>query len=395
MSAQAMRIPRSAVITGARRAPVPGAADPMLAWVAAGLLTIGLLMVASASMSIGERDAGNAFYYFQRQAVFALIGFTAAWIGTLVPMRLWEQGGLLWLGGALFLLVLVLVPGVGHEVNNAQRWIPLGAFSLQASEPARLMLLMYLAGYLVRHAEEVRHEFVAFLRPLAVLALAAGLLLMQPDFGAAVVLLVAALGMVWLAGVALRHFFAVGAVVTATMALLVWASPYRLRRLLGFRDPWADPFDSGFQLTNALIAVGRGEWFGVGLGGSVQKLFYLPEAHTDFLFAVFAEEFGSVGAVALVAAFLVLVWRALAIGRLSARAGRPYGAWLAFGIGIWLGFQAFVNIGVNLGVLPTKGLTLPLMSYGGSSLIVTCAAIGLLLRIAYEAQQASPVGSAR
>ncbi len=395
MTAASIRINASGTSTGLRRAPVPALADPMLLGIALTLAMVGLVMVASSSISLADRNTGMPFYYLQRQMVFAIAGFAGAWAATLIPMRFWERLGIVWLAMAFALLLLVLVPGIGHEVNNAQRWISLGFFGLQASEPARVLILMYIAGYLVRHEQVVRSEFGGFARPMVVLAMAAALLLLQPDFGAAVVLLVAALGMIYMGGVMMRHFLAVGAIVTVAMAVMVWISPYRLRRLLGFRDPWADPFDSGFQLTNSLIAVGRGEWFGVGLGGSVQKLFYLPEAHTDFLFAVFTEEFGLFGAALLITAFFVLVWRAMAVGRASARAGKFYGAWLAFGIGIWLGTQAFVNIGVNLGALPTKGLTLPLMSYGGSSLMVTSGAIGILLRIAHEARMSLPVGAAR
>lgn len=379
----------------AKPAAVPAFADPMLLGFTAALLALGLVMVASASISIAARDTGMPLYFLQKQLVFAVAGFAGGWLATLIPTRVWERLGLVALGLALCLLVAVLVPGIGREVNNAQRWISLGFFGVQASEPARLLVLMYLAGYLVRYERSVREEFRGFAKPMAVLGIATVLLLLQPDFGAAVVLLVAALGMIFVGGVLLRHFAAVGAIVTLAMAVMVWVSPYRLRRLVGFTDPWADPYDSGFQLTNSLIAIGRGEWTGVGLGGSVQKLFYLPEAHTDFVFAVYAEEFGLVGTVALIAAFLVVAWRALAIGRASAQAGRMYGAYLAFGIGIWLGVQSFVNIGVNMGVLPTKGLTLPLMSYGGSSLLVSCAAIGLLLRIAHEARAVVPVGRAR
>jgi cell division protein FtsW len=380
---------------GARPAVVSAFSDPVLLGFAAALLAFGLVMVASASISIAERDTGMPFYFLQKQMVFAVAGFAGGWLATLIPMRVWERLGMVALAVALLLLVLVLVPGIGREVNNAQRWISLGFFGLQASEPARLLILMYLASYLVRYEKSVREEFRGFAKPMAILGVAAVLLLLQPDFGAAVVLLVAALGMIFVGGVLLRHFAAVGAIVTLAMTAMVWISPYRLRRLLGFTDPWADPYDSGFQLTNSLIAIGRGEWLGVGLGGSVQKLFYLPEAHTDFLFAVYAEEFGLVGTVALVAAFLVVAWRALAIGRASAQAGRMYGAYLAFGIGTWLGVQSFVNIGVNMGVLPTKGLTLPLMSYGGSSLLVCCTAIGLLLRVAHEARPVVPVERAR
>lgn len=385
MTAAALRI--GAPGAARRRPPVPALSDPWLLGIALSVLALGLVMVASTSISVAARDTGVPLYYFQRQLVFAITGFGFGWLVTWVPLKFWERTGPLLLVGAFALLVLVLVPGIGREVNGAQRWISLGFFRVQASEPARLMLLMYLAGYLVRYQESVRTEFRGFAKPLLVLAVSALLLLLQPDFGATVVMLTAALAMIFIGGVMLRHFAAVGVIVSLGMALLVWVSPYRLRRILGFRDPWADPFDSGFQLTNSLIAIGRGEWFGVGLGNSVQKLFYLPHAHTDFLYAVYAEEFGLIGVTVLLAAFFGLIWRALAAGRASARAGKLYGAYLAFGIGTWLGVQALINIGVNMGALPTKGLTLPLMSYGGASLLVTCFSIGLLLRIAHEAKQ--------
>jgi cell division protein FtsW len=286
----------------------------------------------------------------------------------------------------LFLLVAVLVPGVGHEVNGSRRWLRLGVMNFQASELARVLLLTYVASYSVRRADELRTDFKGFLRPVAVLGVAAVLLLLEPDFGAATVLLTTSLAVLFLAGARIRHLLVPMALGIAAMALLAVTSSYRLRRLTAFRDPWQDPFDSGFQLTQSLIAIGRGEWFGVGLGSSVQKLFYLPEAHTDFVFAVLAEEFGFAGVVIVIALFGLLVGRALFIARNAARAGLEFQSLVAAAIGVWLGLQVFVNIGVNMGLLPTKGLTLPLLSYGGSSMLVTLGWLGVLLRVHHETQ---------
>jgi cell division protein FtsW len=278
----------------------------------------------------------------------------------------------------------VLIPGIGHEVNGSRRWIRLGFMNFQVSELARVMLLTYIASYAVRRADELRSDINGFLKPVGVLAAAAVLLLIEPDFGAATVLMATGLCVLFLGGVRVRHLLLPVALAVAGMALLAITSDYRLRRLVGFLNPWADPFDSGFQLTQSLIAIGRGEWLGVGLGSSVQKLFYLPEAHTDFVFAVLAEEFGFLGVLVVIVLFGLLVGRALRIAREAAVAGLTFQSYLAAAIGIWLGLQTFVNIGVNMGLLPTKGLTLPLFSYGGSSMLVTLGWVGVLLRIHHE-----------
>ena len=310
----------------------------------------------------------------------------AACIGLAVPTRIWDEYSTYLLGGAILLLILVLVPGIGAEVNGARRWVRLGFMNFQVSEAARAMLLMYVASYAVRRSDELRSDFKAFMVPVGVLGAAAVLLLCEPDFGAATVLFATGLGVLFLAGARIVHLLVpvvVGSVGLATLAVI---SPYRLRRLTGFLDPWGDPFNSGFQLVQSLIAIGRGEWFGVGLGASVQKLFYLPEAHTDFVFAVLAEEFGFLGVTVVVVLFALLVTRALMISREAAQAGQAFQSYVAAAIGIWLGLQAFVNIGVNMGLLPTKGLTLPLLSYGGSSMLVTLGWIGVLLRIHHDTQ---------
>jgi cell division protein FtsW len=352
----------------------------------AALLLIGLVMVASASIGISEKESGEAFAYFQRQAMYVVAGLFAAVIGLAVPTRLWEKYSIWLLAGALLMLALVLVPGIGYTVNGARRWVRLGVMNFQVSELARVMLLTYVASYAVRRADELRGSFLGFMKPVCVLGLAAGLLLCEPDFGAATVLLATGIVVLFLAGARLHHLALPVVLGSALLALLAVISPYRLRRLTGFLDPWGDPFDSGFQLVQSLIAIGRGEWFGVGLGASVQKLFYLPEAHTDFVFAVFAEEFGFLGVVTVLGLFALLVGRALKISRDAAAAGQVFQSYVAAAIGIWLGLQTFVNIGVNMGMLPTKGLTLPLLSYGGSSMVVTLGWLGVLLRIHHDTQ---------
>lgn len=381
MSAPAATVSSYARSTGQPRRLV---LDPWVIGTVAALLLIGLVMVASASIGISEKETGQAFHYFQRQLVYVLAGLVAAAIGLAVPTRVWDKYSMFLMAGALILLLLVLIPGIGYSVNGARRWIRLGLMNFQVSELARVMLLTYVASYAVRRAGELRSDFIGFMKPVGVLALAAVLLLAEPDFGAATVLLATGLAMLFLAGARLHHLLVPVVLGTTALGALAVLSPYRLRRLTGFLNPWGDPFDSGFQLVQSLIAIGRGEWFGVGLGASVQKLFYLPEAHTDFVFAVLAEEFGFVGVVVVIALFAVLVGRALKISRDAAEAGQTFQSYLAAGIGIWLGLQAFVNIGVNMGLLPTKGLTLPLLSYGGSSMLITLGWIGVLLRINHD-----------
>ncbi|MDH5571866.1 MAG: putative lipid II flippase FtsW [Gammaproteobacteria bacterium] len=353
------------------------------------LLMLGLVMVASASISIAEQQTGEPFYYFIHQAVYVFLGMSLAFIVVRIPMAMWQMIGPYLIITGVFFLVLLFVPGVGKEVNGSLRWLALGPFNLQVSELVKLFVIIYLAGYLVRHSEAVRNDAGGFLRPVALLMLLSLLLLLEPDFGAVAVMMVTAMGMMWLGGARMFQFILLGFSVIATLGLLAVAAPYRMERLTTFMNPWADPFNSGFQLTQALIAFGRGEWFGVGLGASVQKLFYLPEAHTDFLFAVLAEELGLSGVVLVIGLFFIIVMRALSIGRRAQKLGENFVAYIAYGLGIWIALQAFINIGVNMGVLPTKGLTLPLMSYGGSSMMVMCVAIGLLLRAGIEVNAAA------
>ena len=361
----------------------------------AALLLVGLVMVASASIGVSDHESGNPFFYFERQLLFVAMGLVAALVAMTIPTGVWEKHSMVLLVGGFTLLALVLVPGIGHEVNGSRRWVRLGIMNFQVSELSRVMLLTYVASYAVRRSEELCTSFKGFMKPVAVLGAAAVLLLLEPDFGAATVLMATGLAVLFLAGVRLHHLLVPVVVAVAGMAVLAVTSSYRMRRLTAFRNPWDDPFDSGFQLVQSLIAIGRGEWFGVGLGSSVQKLFYLPEAHTDFVFAVLAEELGFVGVCVVIGLFALLVGRALEISRKAADAGLPFQSYLAASIGIWVGLQAFVNIGVNMGLLPTKGLTLPLLSYGGSSMVVTLGVLGLLLRVNHETQMAARPAASR
>jgi cell division protein FtsW len=374
---------RQASASGAGRTRLPRMDYPLL-FSALALTSLGLVMVASASITLADRELGQPFYYALRQAIYIGAGMlTGAGVYRL-RLALVEQVGMLLLLIAFAMLLAVLVPGIGTQVNGSVRWINTGLFRLQVSEPAKLMILIYLASYLARHGEEVRTQLSGFIKPLALLGVAAILLLLEPDFGATVVMLATAMGMIFIAGVRLWQFGGMLGLGGLSLAGLAVSSPYRMERLTTFLNPWADPFNSGFQLTQSLIAIGRGEWFGVGLGASIQKLFYLPEAHTDFVFAVLAEELGLVGVCVVITLYVVLVWRAFLIANQAVKAGNAFASLLAYGIGTWIGLQGFINMGVNMGILPTKGLTLPLMSYGGSSMVVTCAAIALLLRVDYE-----------
>lgn len=364
--------------------PARLALDPLLVTAALGLLLIGLVMVTSASMSIAERALGAPFTYLERQFLFALVGLLCAVVAFGVRSDLWDRLSMPLLLIGLALLVLVLVPGVGHAVNGSRRWVRFGMLTFQASEVARLLILIYLCSYAVRHQGELRETLAGFLKPLGLLVVAAWLLLLEPDFGAAGVLFVTGFAVLFVAGLPWRYVLVVVGGGALALGAAAVSSTYRVERLTTFLDPWADPFNSGFQLTQSLIAIGRGEWFGVGLGASVQKLFYLPEAHTDFVFAVMAEELGLAGVIAVLALFSILVWRAFRIARQGAQAGEMFQAYLAAAFGIWVGLQAFINIGVNMGVLPTKGLTLPLVSYGRSSLLVTLVWLGIVLRIHHD-----------
>ena len=366
---------------------IVGKYDVWLLGISLFIVGLGLVMVASSSVTVAERQFHDPLHYFWRQGISILLGVSLAIVAIKLPMKIWQYASVPLLLAGIFLLVLVLLPAIGREVNGSMRWIGFGPFALQASEPVKLCTIAYLAGYLVRHNKSVKDSFAGFIRPVGVLTLIAALLLLEPDYGASVVLFATALGMLFMGGVPISRFIAWVMVAVVALFSLAILSPYRLQRLMSFADPWQDPYNSGFQLTQALIAFGRGDWFGVGLGSSVQKLFYLPEAHTDFIFAVMAEELGLVGSVTIILLFSFLVWRAFVIGQLAERTGKLFSAYFAYGIGLVIGIQAYINLGVNMGVLPTKGLTLPLMSYGGNSIIICCILIGILLRIEYENRQ--------
>ncbi len=351
------------------------------------LLILGLIMVGSASVSVAEKQVGDPFYFLWRQLMFTGVGVFTTMAVVRIPLRVWGSLGLVMMIISVGLLLMVFIPGLGRTVNGSARWVSLAGFNMQPSEIVKLFCVLYMAGYLVRHEEAVKQSLGGFIRPLLLLMVLIVLLLLEPDFGSAAVLIVTVVGMLWLGGVPASRFTVLMGLAVALLSALALGSHYRVQRLMTFMNPWDDPFNSGFQLTQALIAFGRGEWFGVGLGASVQKLFYLPEAHTDFLFAVLAEELGLMGVMVVITLFTILVLRALRIGRAAERRDRPFAAFVAYGIGIWIGLQAFINMGVNMGVLPTKGLTLPFMSYGGSSIVVMCIALGLLLRADYETRR--------
>jgi cell division protein FtsW len=378
----------TAVFTSRRRPiALPAELDPLLLWPALFLLLLGLVMVYSASIAMAE---GSKFtghqetYFLMRHSVFLVIGLVTGVVAFQVPMRFWQElAPWLFLGGVL-LLVIVLIPHVGREVNGARRWLPLGPINMQPSEFMKLFAVLYAADYTTRKLDAMGSFRRGFL-PMAGVILAVGfLLLREPDFGAFVVISAIAFGILFIGGINGRLFGLLALIAVVGFVLLIWLSPYRRERILGFMDPWQDAFGKGYQLSHALIAFGRGEWFGVGLGASVEKLFYLPEAHTDFLLAVVAEELGFVGVLAVVALFALLIQRAFAVGRQALQLDRVFSGLAAQGIGIWLGVQAFINMGVNMGLLPTKGLTLPLMSFGGSGIVANCMALAILLRVDYE-----------
>lgn len=361
--------------------------DPLVFGIAVFLILYGLVMMGSASLEIGVKTYGDPFFLLTRHSIYLLVSGAAALVAISVPIQRWQKYDAALLAVSFLLLMVVLVPGIGKEVNGATRWVALGPFSLQGSEFVKLFVMIYMAGYLVRRKEEIETSLSGFAKPLVVLTLIVFLLLGQPDFGAAIVIISAAIGMIFLAGVPYRFFLPLVAFCVSSVALIATLAPYRLARLLAFADPWEHQFDSGYQLTQALIAFGRGEWVGLGLGNSIQKLFFLPEAHTDFLFSIVAEELGIIGAGLVILLFAGLVLRGLAIGNAARRQELQFHAYLAYGLSLIIGIQASVNLGVNLGILPTKGLTLPFMSYGGNSLIVSCMMVALILRIDYETRQ--------
>ncbi len=349
-----------------------------------GLLLFGVVMVSSASVSVADKNFGDAFYYGRRQLVFVLIGLFLAFALLRTPTWVLDKMGWVLLMLAYVLLALVLVPGVGKTVNGAQRWIDFGVITLQVSEFARLSLLVYLASYMVRRGDQVRNSLQGFIKPVALVGIAALLLLMEPDFGAAAVLTATCLGMLFMAGARVWQFSACLLIALAMGAVLILVSPYRVERLMAFLDPWGNAFGSGYQLTQSLIAFGSGGFNGLGLGGSVQKLFYLPEAHNDFVFAIIGEELGLLGVIVVLLTFGVLVQRILSVAAKALERGEEFSAYLCYSIALWISAQVFINTGVSMGMLPTKGLTLPLMSAGGSAIMAACLAMGMVLRVNFE-----------
>ena len=382
---------RSAAGRLARQASAPARElDLLLIWSTVALLLLGLVMVYSASIAIaeGSRFTGHQSHYFlMRHAVFLAVGIGLGLVSFQFSMARWQQ-----LAPALFvagvvLLVVVLIPGVGREVNGAQRWLSLGPVNMQPSELMKIFAALYAADYTVRKLDVMGSFIKGFLPMLVVILFVGFLLLREPDFGAFVVITTIAFGVLFLGGLNVRVFGLLAVLALIGFVILIWTSPYRRDRIFGFMDPWQDAFGKGYQLSHSLIAFGRGEWFGVGLGGSVEKLFYLPEAHTDFLLAVIAEELGFVGVLTVVILFALIVQRAFLIGREAIKLERYFSGLVAQGIGLWIGVQSFINMGVNMGLLPTKGLTLPLMSFGGSGIVANCVALGILLRVDWENRQ--------
>ncbi len=358
--------------------------DKWLMGAALGLLIVGLMMVASSSIMISTKYYHQPFHFLIRQSCYLFVGFLAALIIMRIDSTIWEKISVPLLLVCLLLLFMVLVPGIGRIVNGSRRWLALGPIGIQVSELTKVTMIFYMAGYLVRQQESVRQNIVGFVKPMVVLGLVSVLLLLEPDFGGTVVIAGTVMAMLFLAGVKLRYYIGLLLVVGCSLVMLAVSSPYRLARLTAFLDPWADQFNSGYQLTQSLIAFGRGGFLGVGLGDSVQKLFYLPEAHTDFLFAVLAEELGLSGVLLVLILYSILVIRGMLIGFTAYSQERLFAAFTAYGLTFWIGLQATINMGVNSGLLPTKGLTLPMLSYGGASMVVNCAVIALLLRIDHE-----------
>jgi cell division protein FtsW len=368
-------------------AKVPGqdvrkAYDTLLLLVALAILSIGFVIVTSASMPVADRLYNNPFYFAIRHGIYILLAITAALIVMQIPMRWWRMTNVWLLLLAIALLVAVLL--IGRSVNGSTRWLVIGPITIQAAEPAKLFFFCYLAGYLVRRFEEVTENIKGFIKPLVVFFVLAVLLLMQPDLGTVVVMLCTTVGLLFLAGAKLWQFFGLAVTGSLAVIMLIVFEEYRMKRITSFLDPWADPFGSGYQLTQSLMAYGRGDIFGQGLGNSLQKLEYLPEAHTDFIMAILAEEFGFAGVLTVLVLMLIIVVKAMSMGKLALRKERPFDAYLAYSIGIWFSLQTAVNVGASAGILPTKGLTFPLLSYGGSSLIIMAIAVGILVRIDFE-----------
>ncbi len=366
--------------------------DPVLSGISGALVLVGLVAIASASVGYGEWHFNNPWHHTIRHSVYLTLAVCLGGVAYRVPVEVWQKTSGLWLLLALALLMLVLVPGVGRNVNGSQRWLPLGPLTLQPSEVAKFALVIYMSSFLVRHAEAVQQHWQGLAKPVAILGVTGLLLLMEPDFGATVICAGTVFGMLFLAIARLSYVFLLVGTAIAALVVMVVSAPYRLQRLTAYTDPWQDPFGSGFQLIQSLIAYGRGEWWGVGLGNSIQKLFYLPEAHTDFVFSIWAEETGFFGALLVIGLYGTLIGRILWVGRRVEREGDLFPAYICYGVALIFSGQAFVNMGVSSGLLPTKGLTLPFISYGGSSLMMSCIMLAVVLRVerssrAYEEGQ--------
>lgn len=357
--------------------------EPYLVVVFFSLLLIGYVMVGSASL----HKSADAFNYIRKQSLNISIGLIAGYFVTRVPIRTWEKysQGLFLFG--LVLLVIVIVPGIGVKVNGSTRWLSLGGFRFQVSEIVKYFSVIYMAGYVTRHQKAIRDSAFSLFKPIVLFGIACLLLLLEPDFGSSVVIITIAMGIMYLAGARLIQFITLLGMLSFLASVLVYIAPYRMKRVTSFLDPWADAKDTGYQLVHALISFGRGEWFGVGLGSGIEKLFYLPEGHTDFLFSVIAEELGLAGVLTVISLFAVFVWRTFLIAGTAEQLGERFSAYISYGLGIWFGFQSLVNMGVNMGILPTKGLTLPLMSYGGGSMLIMCCAVALLFRVNSEIEE--------
>jgi len=373
----------------ARRRQGPRGHYDMLLMVAAILLvSVGLVMIASSSIAVADGANKGAFYFLKRHALFISLGFLCAVVAARTELKTLEKHSFLLMLLAVIMLLAVFLPVFGMRINGARRWLNLFVTSFQPVEAVKLILVVYLASYLVRHRDGVEYKLFGVVKPLMVAGMVVVLLLAQPDFGSSALVIAVTVGMIWLAGARMRNLVLLGLPLVPAIAWAAMTEDYRMKRLTSFLDPWAHPYDDGFQLTQALIAIGRGEWLGVGLGSSVQKLFYLPEAHTDFILSVIAEELGLAGVLFVIALFMVLVGRGLMLGLRGVEIGQRFAGYIAFGLSLMIGLQAIVSIGVNLGVLPTKGLTLPLISYGGSSVLLTCVMVGVLLRATFEINRA-------
>ena len=364
--------------------------DSVLLGLGLALMLVGLIAIASASIEYSDWHFNNPWYHTIRHSVYLALAGCLALIAYRVPIDIWQRASPWLLLAAFTLLILVLIPGIGRSVNGSRRWLAFGPLTAQPSEIAKFSLVLYIASFLVRHGDIVRTHWQGIAKPVGVLALVVLLLLLEPDFGTAVICISTVFGMLFLAGAPLLYVLALVGAALGVLVLMIVSTPYRLQRLTSYMDPWQDPFGSGFQLIQSLIAYGRGEWFGVGLGNSIQKLFYLPEAHTDFVFSIWAEETGLIGVLVVIALYALLIARILSIGFLAEKATEKFSAYLCYGIALIFAGQAFVNMGASSGLLPTKGLTLPFISYGGSSLVVSCLMFAVVLRIEYFLRATAP-----